>query len=479
MNTLLIVEDEKKIRQGIRTMALRSGVKVDRIMECSDGEKALDVIKREPVDVMITDIRMPRMDGITLVKSMQSCPKVPMTIVLSGYDDFTYAVELMRCGVREYILKPVDREQFFSALRKMEAEITKMQAVREKTLQLSHQHLKYMMLNKEITKGELAVITDQFTHSLFRHAYVVVCAAPQDSFMETKDGILFLGSVEGMAVYLAESGLKDYLLNEKLMGLSAGASLPHRELAEVRAAFEEAVKARKTAFAKCLPSAVYDSAYPQGAPLYEETMERILHLASAGKTEEAIKHLDQIAKNVTNGTIDVNDYAQRTRPFTDMITARFGHMPGISVKSWERVRSVFSYRTVLDHSQAIAQCIISLHEQMKAEEELSLTKEKMRLALSFVQENFYKGLNMAMVSNHVSMNYSQFSNAFKEYTGLNFISYLQELRMTQAKHLLRTTDMKVFEISWKVGYGNEKHFMKTFRAICGVSPTEYRKEGAS
>ncbi len=478
MNTLLIVEDEKKIRQGIRTMALRSGVKVDRILECSDGEKALDVIRREPVDVMITDIRMPRMDGITLVKSMQSCLKVPMTIVLSGYDDFTYAVELMRCGVREYILKPVDREQFFSALRKMEAEITKMKAVREKTLQLSHQHLKYMMLNKEITKNELGMITEQFTHSLFRHAYVVVCAAPQDISTETKDGILFLGSVEGMAVYLAENGLKDYLLDEKLKGLSAGASLPHRELTEVRQAFEEAVKARKTAFAKCLPSAVYDGAPPQGAPLYEETMERILHLASAGKAEEAIKHMEQIIENVITGITDVNDYAQRMKNLTDMITARFRHMPGISINTWEPVRSVFAYHTILDHSQAFASCLINLREQMKTEEELSLTKEKIRLALGFVQENFYKGLNMAMVSNHVSMNYSQFSNAFKEYTGMNFINYLQELRMTQAKHLLRTTDMKVFEISWKVGYGNEKHFMKTFRAICGVSPTEYRKEGA-
>jgi two-component system response regulator YesN len=479
MNTLLIVEDEKKIRQGIRTMALRSGVKMDRIMECPDGEKALDVIKREPVDVMITDIRMPRMDGITLVKSMQSCLKVPMTIVLSGYDDFTYAVELMRCGVREYILKPVDREQFFSVLRKMEAEITKMQAIREKTLQLSRQHLKYLMLNKEITKEELDVITDQFTHSLFRHAYVVVCAAPQDADTKTRDGILFLGGVEGMAVYLAESGLKDYLMDEKLKGLSAGASHPHKELTEVRKAYEEAVKARKSAFAKCLPSAVYDGADPQGSPLPEETMERISHLCGAEKIEEAVKCLDQAARNVINGSTDVNDYAQHMRSLADMITARFCHMPGIPEKAWAPLRSVFSFRTVRDHNQAFAACLMTLHEQMKAEEELSLTKEKMRLALHFVQENFYKGLNMATVSNHVSMNYSQFSNAFKEYTGLNFISYLQELRMTQAKHLLRTTDMKVFEISWKVGYGNEKHFMKTFRAICGVSPTEYRKEGVS
>lgn len=477
MNTLLIVEDEKKIRQGIRSIALRSGVQVDRIVECVDGEKALDVIQREPVDVMITDIRMPRMDGIQLVQSMQSCRQAPLTIVLSGYDDFTYAVELMRCGVREYILKPVDREQLFSALQKMETELQKRQAARDKTLKLNRQQLKYLMLNKEITREELDVITEQFTHSLFRHAYAVCCAAQKVPDAEKMDGILFLGSVEGMAVYLTESAQKDALLSEKLGGLGAGISLHHTGLSEVRMAYEEAVQARHTAFAKCLPSAVFSGQAPQSAPLYEEAIDRILHLIGAGKVEEAAGHMEQIVANVMCGNTGVIDYAQRMKTLTEMIAVRWGHLPAASLKVWEPVRGVFSHRTILDHFQAFTACLRALHDQMKSEEEQSRAKEKMRQALNYMQDNFQKGLNMAMVSNHVSMNYSQFSNAFKEYTGMNFVSYLQDMRMIRAKHLLRTTDMKVFEISWKVGLRNEKHFMKTFRAMYGVSPTEYRRVG--
>ena len=74
MRTLLIVEDEKLIRQGIKVMVQRSGVPVERILECSNGEQALEVLKTEDVDVMFTDIRMPKMDGITLVKEAQSLP---------------------------------------------------------------------------------------------------------------------------------------------------------------------------------------------------------------------------------------------------------------------------------------------------------------------------------------------------------------------------------------------------------------------
>ena len=81
---------------------------------------------------------------------------------------------------------------------------------------------------------------------------------------------------------------------------------------------------------------------------------------------------------------------------------------------------------------------------------------------------------MAVVSNYISMNYSLFSYSFKQYTGSNFVNYLKEIRMREAKKLLTETDMKIIEISQAVGYDNEKHFMKIFKATCRVSPTEYR-----
>lgn len=477
MKTLLIVEDEKKIRQGIRSMALRSGVQIGRIVECMDGERALEIIKTESIDVMITDIRMPRMDGITLVKSMQSCRQPPLTIVLSGYDDFTYAVELMRCGIREYILKPVDREQLFAALRKMDAELLKRQAALEKTLKLNRQQLKYLMLNREITKEELDVITEQFTQSLFRHDYIVCCAALGFKDDHLPDGILSLGTVESMAVYLAESVWREYILEEGLCGPGTGISLPHRELGDVRAAFEEAAHARRTSFKKNLPSAVFDGKIILGAQLHEEEMERILHLLNTGRAEEAVKKMEQIALGVSSGVIDINDYACKAKALTEAVSLRLSHFAAASSIAWEPVRNVFFHPYIRDHLEAFKTCVSTLCGQIKNEEELSRTNEKIRLALTYMQENYHTGLNMATVSNHISMNYSQFSNAFKEYTGVNFVNYLQDLRMAKAKHLLRTTDMKVFEISWKVGYLNEKHFMKTFRAVCGISPTEYRREG--
>ena len=116
MKTLLIVEDEKLIRQGVKNMIQRSGVPIEVIIECNNGEAALEILKEQKIDVMFTDIRMPKMDGIQLVQAMKELPYQPLTVVISGYDDFSYAVEMLRMGVKEYILKPVDRNQINSIM---------------------------------------------------------------------------------------------------------------------------------------------------------------------------------------------------------------------------------------------------------------------------------------------------------------------------------------------------------------------------
>lgn len=108
------------IRQGLRVMIQRSGVPVDVILECKNGEEALAVLETQRIDVMFTDIRMPRMDGIELTKRVQELAHPPLIVAVSGYDDFSYAVEMLRNGVREYLLKPVDRDKIGQIMRQLD-----------------------------------------------------------------------------------------------------------------------------------------------------------------------------------------------------------------------------------------------------------------------------------------------------------------------------------------------------------------------
>lgn len=135
-------------------MIQRSGVPVQNIMECNNGQIALDILNSQKIDVMFTDIRMPKMDGIELVEAMQKLEHKPLTVAISGYDDFTYAVQLLRMGVKEYILKPVEREQIVQILKKLEEEIQKNNEIDREAREIGCQQLKYMILNEHITEKE-------------------------------------------------------------------------------------------------------------------------------------------------------------------------------------------------------------------------------------------------------------------------------------------------------------------------------------
>lgn len=105
-----------------------------------------------------------------------------------------------------------------------------------------------------------------------------------------------------------------------------------------------------------------------------------------------------------------------------------------------------------------------------------ISRNKMQQAVDYIRKNYMKSLDMAEVSNHVSMNYSMFSSTFKEYTGGNFSTYLKKLRIEKSKKLLMNTDMCINEISQKVGLEDARHFTKIFKEETGLSPTLFREK---
>ena len=137
--------------------------------------------------------------------------------------------------------------------------------------------------------------------------------------------------------------------------------------------------------------------------------------------------------------------------------------------------NIYCYTTIDDYYESIGRIMAAINQKMDHEYDDYRNRLKIERALEYINRHYQEDINMAMVSNDVSMNYSVFSLTFKEYTGQSFVNYLKEIRLKEAKRLLDETDKKVIEISMAVGYENEKHFMKTFKSIYGVTPSEYRK----
>lgn len=149
--TMLIVDDEPIISQGLRFTIPWDTYDVEIIGEAEDGREALDMLAQQQVDIVLTDVRMPEMDGIQLAKTIQEQMPRTRVIIISGYEEFEYAREALRYGVRDYLLKPVDIDQLLEKVQQLKEEIIQEKETGSQETQNSW--LAFLQKEKEEKKG--------------------------------------------------------------------------------------------------------------------------------------------------------------------------------------------------------------------------------------------------------------------------------------------------------------------------------------
>ncbi len=485
MRTVMVVEDEKLIRQGIATMIKRTGVPVDEVIECPNGVKAMEVLREKKVDVVFTDIRMPKMNGIELVQAMKELDSPPIAIAVSGYDDFSYAVEMMRNGVREYILKPVERDKLKEVMEKLEAELSAKIDNDKKSEALDKQLLKYILLDDDAESDSLEMMEKRLRADVGERYRVLVSSEDDDITEELKDSKSVM-DVDGMVVYLIGSE-SARALKEKISGSDgdllsyAGVSDEYTDAADLKKAYRQAKARREISF--CRDIVLLDNV--EDLHVAEQLLENGLKLCSKSSVSARVQlvgtdRVDSLEKEwngfftaTSRGQVEPANFAAAMQQFAEEFSKTYQREIPMSILR------PFSYVSLSDFKEKFMEFILEENSRLMNAAGEDQMEARMQMAVRYIRENYASDLNMAVVSNEVSMNYSLFSTAFKNYTGTNFVTYLKELRMDEAKRLLAETDLKVNEVSAKVGYDNEKHFMKSFKAMVGVSPSEYRKNTAA
>lgn len=475
MNKVLIVEDEKLIRQGIKTMILRSGVPVNEIVECNNGETALEILKESKIDVMFTDIKMPRMDGITLVKSIHelNLDYSPHIAAISGYDDFDYAVSMLRNGVKEYLLKPVDRKKIAEVLTKFEEEINQQDIEFEKKRQTIYNQMLYMILYDGVKAEEISVIADGLNEYIPVREYVVVVCNYQENDLDVNDKIYFFNGLDYLNFFIVDYNSKFDLLDQ-LTEYNVGISRIYNNLRDLRQAYFEACAMRKISFGMnvhIIDNEFYKKVHQESYDV--KSMMQTANLICSGKIDEAIEILERFVDCVKSRKYSMEEFEEQIK----IILTTTINMYKNSLKTGEEdimdLLSMYRYQTI-DEYMDVIRAWISRFNDLIDEEDESRNYIKIQNAIEYIKKNYASDLNMAVVSNYVSMNYSLFSFTFKKYTGTNFVNYLKEVRIGEAKKLLQQSDMKIVEISSKVGYEHEKHFTRTFKSITGLTPSQYR-----
>ncbi|WP_026496311.1 response regulator transcription factor [Butyrivibrio sp. WCD3002] len=455
MRSLLIVEDEKLIRQGIRTMAERSGVKINEIYEANNGEAALEILRSHRIEVMFTDIRMPRMDGVELVHNLKSLGYMPYVVAISGFDDFSYAVEMLRNGATEYLLKPIEREKIKEILT---------------------------TLNEKINEKEKAKGSGSYDKLLREEAYGVAFFAEESLDQIENDLIRIPGMTNAAGVLL--TGEQAKIFPEEYESIGAGLSRLHQGDEELKFAVAEAVEARSRAF--CIEKSIsVDEPKPSVSEKLQELSKELLsenkrtrriQMLSTENHLELIKNWGALFDETRRGRIAPELFIEEMKK--DMQELRDVYQQVMSEDDIEKSRALelpLAFATISDYEDEVITFLIELSKRLLQVEDEEPMQRKINQAISYIKEHYSEDMNMATVSNYISMNYTLFSYSFKQYTGQNFVTFLKEIRLKAARDLLEKTDEKIIDVAHRVGYENEKHFLKTFKGEFGVSPGEYRR----
>ncbi|MBR2190616.1 MAG: response regulator [Eubacterium sp.] len=245
IRTLLIVDDEKKDIDKIKKIIDSSGIVVEKIFECSNGKEAIDIINENDIDVMFTDVVMPDLNGIAMVKKLKEEDKLPLTCVISEHEDFEFAVDLFTNGVKQYVVKPINKKKIEKLLEYCSDEMQKFYKTRKSVFQ----RVSYMMFYDNISPNEVESICDDAKPYLNFNEYIVFClSAGEDTEEYTKeDKYYFIKGEEFLDMIICDVKYKDEVVN-KIKNLYVGISTPFTNILDLKQAFCEAMEMRKTAF---------------------------------------------------------------------------------------------------------------------------------------------------------------------------------------------------------------------------------------
>ncbi len=411
MIRVFLVDDEIVIREGVRMSFPWEESGYTLVGEAPDGEMALPMIRDTRPDILITDIRMPFMDGMELCRVVRREMPWIGIIILSGYDEFEYARQGIQLGVREYMLKPVTAEELRSALDRVSESIRQEREERERSERLRSR----MQMDQQFLK-------------------------------ETLLGALYSEDTVPSDMQAAV---------EQLRGL--GVNLKAACYAVIDAAFEPRREgyAALTELAECSGGAVQISPARTGGRALvmgdneQDTEERAYAFAVSLRTE--------MERSGCSG-----------------IRLSIGEIVDAPEKIPQSLRSARHIRHVLSGQEDTGAVIVGVREFSEDSgvraAAVMTAKARLYLADHFTDSS----LMLQDVARAVGMSCSRFSTVFAQENGKTFTEYLTHLRLEKARELLRETDRKSSQIALDVGYNDGHYFSYIFRKNEGMTPGEYR-----
>ncbi|QUI22631.1 response regulator [Vallitalea pronyensis] len=524
MFSLLVVEDEKWIRKGIIHKLKKSDMLFDHMFEAKDGNEALDILNKEKIDIIITDICMPDMDGIELIKRVKAHKPHIECIIISGYSEFKYAEAAINMGVKSYLLKPTTDEDLQEALYKV--------------INLINEKRQYHDLSRE--NVNMKIYHEKLLYEKELNRLLKVHEAAQSDILGTyypyilhKDYQLLIINIHYRYGADAESDFEDMediksnIMNDFVVNVQDDNYYAFNNVDVVNQIFilvwgdKKQVqlvsdKISKRCFYGCLHKlhisatigissvlnhineSLYKSAkkaldlrliYGQNKIYWEE---QTLSNAFVFPKEE----LKLLKKNIErrymkNVDILLADIFSKERfkqsgagnlyfVYSEVINAIYEMLYSADVNVEKMIEYDLFHDDIMNHAAQLedvsAHLFKFIQKRLKVKKKVSIDcKALVEQAVNYIDSHFEEKINVKSLSDHFGITANYFSTIFKKELGVTCTQYLTTKRLNYACRMLKETDINVEEVAKGVGYEDLQYFYRVFKKEYHVTPVAYRK----
>ena len=520
MYKVFLVDDEIVVREGVRNSFPWEDTDFVLCGEAPDGEMALPMMQELKPDILITDIRMPFMDGLALSRHVSKTMPWVHIIILSGYDDFSYAREAITLGVKEYLLKPVTAQKLEDALNQI-AEKIQAERVRQADLdalrhqlasssRYAHEQLllalmeggdveglseraaalrlplaanQYLVLLPEDMAGQQLLTLQGIIQRLIEGARGTI----HQTVLNGKPVLLVLGEskadIEERAYALAQA--LDHEAAQSGLGspmVAIGAAVSQlRQLPQALASAQGVLRSMEGQSRRIVGSMDMEMGMPPELmegdilPLYEK-----LRYAAQQEGEQVVEeYFDSMGDMAAQSLLLMHYMLVDTLLAASRIIRQCGGDPGQTLPAHlAQEGELMRLSNQPQKALAAGKEMVSAALAFRDANAFSRYGEILRKARAYIEENYQRPeITLHDVAKHVALSNNHFCTVFSQEMGQTFIEYLTQLRMEKTKALLLSTDMRSPDIAVAVGYNDPHYFGYLFKKHAGMSPRDFRKEG--
>lgn len=492
MFTVMIAEDSKPILRNIRMLLESSGLPVQVTATAYNGEEALESIRRQPVDILLSDIRMPKMDGLSLIgQAKQLCPGLK-AVLISSYSDFEYTRKALNLQVFDYLLKPVEPEQLKDVIGRAIASLSERQAGAAESFKgvVDSAFLAGLRLGPEFHEKPL------FPFLLCRQPFAAAgswdigslrscleeACAPAACWLFPLIGeeqhymVLVQASVkeryESAGVWM--DAVRNKLLDAGIHAAAAGSFQPLdlARLKELQKELEQRLAEELTIAGPTLVDASYRSRQPQEASGY---IQGFADMIGGRQSKQFMLKLAELQQQWGSDNIRLSD---TEKWLTSVADAFCQAMPEGGPEQRLAMTAAIQAMLRLDSYSRFCEAVTNWcgqnFELLQAQNRKS-GEELFGQLDSHIKLHKYSQLSITDLAAKFHVSPSYISRIIKRYTNSTFVQYYMELKIEEAcRQLQAKPELKIKDLSDALSFSDQHYFSRVFKEYAGCTPSEYK-----